>query len=144
MKLRAFAIFAIATLLPSSVAAQDNLVCVKLGSSSTSSLQPIAEEIIEILTERLREEWLCDSHPAEFWLQFGVSLFANSEDRETFDAYLSFYGWVPGRRRPFARSPVVIGRQEGQESAQEVAETFRNWIVDQHTRLGDRWAEQRR
>ncbi len=73
MKLRAFTVFAIVTLLPSSLAAQDSDVCVKLGASSHGPRGDFpAERIVEILTDELPQAWLCDSNPARSWIVFTV------------------------------------------------------------------------
>ena len=73
MKLRTLAVFAIVTLLPSAVAAQDSDVCVTLmaGAYGTSD-EDIPERIVEILTDELPQAWLCDSNPARVWIVFSV------------------------------------------------------------------------
>ncbi len=74
MKLRAFALFAIVTLSPSSVAAQDNLVCVTLRANAyRTSDEDIPERIVEILTDELPQAWFCDSNPARVWIVYTVT-----------------------------------------------------------------------
>ena len=85
MKLRALAVFAIVTLLPSSATAQDNLVCVKVGASYLGSrdAEEISESIVAILVENLPEAWSCEyNRDASYWALYGVTVaVVDSPDR---------------------------------------------------------------
>ena len=139
MKLRAFAVFAIVTLLPSSATAQQSNLCFKVeasyglsrhGSSPDDALaidaEAIAESIAEILVENLPEAWSCEFNrdANKLWFLYGVTVaLVDSPDRghRYFDAYLSFGSW---NRFTEPAAPQVIMELRDHTSVRDVAETF--------------------
>ena len=142
MKLRALAVFAIATLLPSLATAQQSTVCFKVRSSYVGSprdTEIISESIAAILVENLPEAWSCENNPdAYYWLVYGVTVgFVDDSDgrRRHFDAYLSSHFWWGSLTEP--RAPVVSLTLRNYTSVREAAEEFELRIRRDHRDLAE-------
>ncbi len=129
MKLRAFAVFAIATLLPSSATAQQSRLCVKVGASDVGSSPDalaISQSIAAILVENLPEAWSCEYNgDVDFWHLYGVTVaLVDHPDRgrRYFDTYLSAGVWFRFSTEP--QTPQVIVVLSDYTSVRDVAEEF--------------------